>query len=489
MNDTAQLLQLAKTDRKAARRQVEIARCELSFAFFVQKAWHVLEPTTPLVWGKVMDVLCARLQDLGEGKILEMLINVPPGFSKSLLTCVFLPAWRWGPCKEPGDRILGVAHDLDLSTRDAAKMRRLVKSDWFQERWPDVQVADDQDAKKRFDNTASGFRVAKASKNVTGERGDFLLYDDPHSVAGARSDVTREEVCQNFRGAIPTRINDVKTSRKCVIMQRVHERDVSGVIFELGGWYHLCLPMRFDPENACADDWRTEPGELLFPERFDEAEVQRLEATLGPYEVAAQLQQRPAPRGDALIDMSNIEFVDRAPPCVRWVRAWDFAAGVTKAGSKPDWTVGVLMGMTRHGDYVISNVRRFQKNTTGVDQELEMTRQMDGRNVKIRLPQDPGAAGKSRANHQIRQYAGSNIVAKSVGGDKVVRAGPLAGQIGAGNVKLVRGEWNMDFIDELSVFPMGTHDDQVDAAADAFDELVNGKWPKPAPAQVRIKTV
>lgn len=174
---------------------------------------------------------------------------------------------------------------------------------------------------------------------------------------------------------------------------------------------------------------------------------------------------------------SDFEIVEAAPACVKWVRAWDQAATEKKAPSDdPDWTAGVLMGRTRDNRYVISHVERFRSNPGAVDRRLYNTATADTRDVAIRLAQDPGQAGKSQARSQIAMLSGFNVRAKPVTGDKATRAKPLAAQVEAGNVMVVRGAWNDAFFSELENFT-GTaqdgHDDQVDAAADAFDELTS----------------
>lgn len=170
---------------------------------------------------------------------------------------------------------------------------------------------------------------------------------------------------------------------------------------------------------------------------------------------------------------SDFEIVDAAPANVRKkVRAWDLAA--TKKGDRadsPDWTVGVLMSVDHNGIYYIEHVERFRENPSKVNAAIKNTAMQDGHNVYIRLPQDPGQAGKAQVNYQIRMLAGYMVKSKPVTGSKETRAKPFASQVEAGNVKLVRGKWNEEFLKELENFPEGVHDDQVDAASDAFEEL------------------
>ena len=228
---------------------------------------------------------------------------------KSLIVNIFWPAWEWGPRNMPHLRYICAAHKVEnLSARDSRRMRLLITSDWYQERWGNrVSLAKDQNEKINFSNTAQGFRIATAITSLTGLRGDRVIIDDPHSVDSAGSETQRQAEVTTFLEAIPTRLNNPEKSAIVVIMQRLHEDDVSGVIMEKDlGYDHIMLPMRFDPGRACTtmlgwEDPRTEEGELIFPERFPESVVARDENALGPYASASQFQQSPEPRGGGII--------------------------------------------------------------------------------------------------------------------------------------------------------------------------------------------
>ena len=174
----------------------------------------------------------------------------------------------------PWLRIIAVSHNIDLAERDNIRMRRLITSDWYRAMWGDrVILTSDQNQRKKFENTAGGWRQATAAGSITGTRGDRVIIDDPHSVDGANSDAERNSVGVWFREAVPTRLNNPRRSAIVVIMQRLHEGDVSGIILDGDfGYDHVMLPMRFDPDRAHPTklglmDIRTERGELLFPER------------------------------------------------------------------------------------------------------------------------------------------------------------------------------------------------------------------------------
>ena len=445
-----------------------------SLAEYAKMAWPVLEPETPLMWGWALDEICNHLEAVTRGEITRLKMNVPPGMMKSLLTGVIWPTWEWGPRGMVSKRILGTAHKQDLAVRDNMKARRLVTSRWYQDRWP-IAITSDSNAKGKFENVFTGFREAMAFTSMTGSRGDRVILDDPHSVDQANSVAELKSTITTFREALPTRINN-KNSAIVVIMQRLHELDVSGVIEEDNLPYvSLVLPMRFEADRKCVTPWggdrRTKEGELLFPERFDESQVRELEMTLGSYATAGQLQQRPAPRGGGTFARENFVVVDAPLTAVRRVRAWDLAA--TEEDSA-DWTVGLDMGVDAEGRYMIYDVERAQLTSAGVLKLLKQTAARDGRRVKGSLPKDPGQAGKSQVEYLIKQLAGYPYTFSAETGSKEVRASPLAAQVEIGNVYLLNGPWVKPFLDEISVFPAGRNDDQVDAASRAFNFLNEG---------------
>lgn len=163
-----------------------------------------------------------------------------------------------------------------------------------------------------------------------------------------------------------------------------------------------------------------------------------------------------------------------APSCTKYVRKWDLAATAETQGRDPDWTVGLLMG-TGPLAYFILDVVRFRGSAADVEASIINTASQDAANygdVHIHLSQDPGQAGKSQVAYLTRALAGYVVSADPETGKKEVRAAPFASQAEAGNVVLVAGPWNEAFLSEVEVFPAGRHDDQVDAAAGAFDQLV-----------------
>lgn len=441
-----------------------------SLAEFVKRSWHIIEPSTKLVWGHVLDVMCAELEQIYHepGFQPRLLMNVPPGTMKSILVSVMFPAWVWS--LNPSKSFTGAAHEQGLAIRDARKMRIIVESEWFQERWP-LKLSVDANAKTMFENNFRGFRQAVPFKSLTGRRSDFILIDDPLSAEGANSEAERIEASRIFRETLPTRINN-DDSAIIIIMQRLHEGDTSGIILadeKKFGYRTVILPMRFEIERADPKDWRKVDGELLFPERYSERAVEALEALLLDYGTAGQLQQRPVPRDGGMFKRAWFDnrIVPSIPPGTRIIRWWDLAA--TK-DNKAAFTAGVALGKTPQGRYIVCDVNRFQEEIHTVQTKIKEQCGIDRaqwRGVKFFIPQDPGAGGKYQARDMVRLLDGFDVTAIKEMGDKEERAIPFARQCSAGNVDILAGEWNEPFLNELCNFPGGKWKDQVDAVSNA----------------------
>lgn len=461
-----------------------------TLAGFVWHAWPILEPKAKLIWGWPLQAMADHLEAVTDGRITRLLTNCPPGLMKSLLHSVFWPAWEWGPAEMPHLRYLTTSYSQDNVMRDNTKMRRLVESEWFQSLWPTVRMSADQNAKGKFENTASGGREGRPFASMTGGRGDRVIIDDPHSTETAESDVERANAVRVFRESISDRLNDLDRSAIVVIMQRLHENDVAGTILKLRLPYvHLSLPMEYDPKPYKTSgrvldpteptrigfvDPRIADGELLLPERFSRDAVEALKVVKGSYGYAGQYQQRPTPREGGLFkrDWFDGKIIRQAPPGTRWVRHWDLAATKSTTAAR---TAGVKLGKAPDGSYVVGHVVTTQDEGNAIRRLIKATAEVDGTDVLVSLPQDPGQAGKVQAKDYVSMLAGWTVKADPETGDKVTRAEPFSSQCEAGNVYLVQGEWNESYLDELCLFPSGSFKDQVDATSGAFGRLVGSR--------------
>lgn len=455
---------------------------------FIKQGWHTLEPGTEFVSGWAVEAICEHLEAVTKGEIRRLLINVPPGCTKSMTTNVFWPAWEWGPRNMPHLRYINAAYGQDLSIRDNLRCRDIMQSDWYRKWWGDLgsnqQFAfkSDQNAKIRYENDKAGWRYASSVGGaLTGYRGDRIILDDPHSVQSGESEADRENTLRWFSETLPTRLNKLDESAIVVIMQRIHERDVSGLIvgsLEDLGYEHLCLPMEFEPDHPHLStrfkDPRQNLGDLLWPERFSQRAVDELKEAFrswgGSYAEAGQLQQRPVPRGGGMFQKDDFQFLDKAPDKFdNIVRGWDFAASRDGHGA---YTVGVKMMALPNGDIVVLDVVRGRWSPGQVKTQVLKCADEDGPWTEQSMPQDPGQAGVAQMQDMAKMLHGYDFHFSPESGAKEDRARPLAAQCEARNVYLVKARWNEAFVSELCMFPNGAFKDQADAASRAYHRLI-----------------
>jgi predicted phage terminase large subunit-like protein len=293
---------------------IQRADCEESLYVFLKSAWPHIDPA-PWKDAWHIDAIAEHLQAVVDGEIRRLIINLPPRHCKSLLLAVAFPAWVWAqpiesPTSGPTVPFLFASYADKLSLRDSVKCRRLIESSFYQERWGQrFTLVSDNNTKSRFSNSVGGERlITSVGAGVTGEGGNIICIDDPNAANEVLSEATIETTLDWWKTVLPTRINDPSTGAFIIIQQRLAENDLTGHILEneSEGWTHLCLPGRYEPERSFITplgwkDPRHTPGELLWPERFGEESLKRLEKTMGPFIFAGQIQQRPEPQGGGII--------------------------------------------------------------------------------------------------------------------------------------------------------------------------------------------
>lgn len=506
-----------KVDPDRVLFEIERADAEDSLAEFIRQAWHVIEPGQPYIHGWHVDFICEHLEAITDGVTLEdgelynrVLINVPPGTMKSLILNVFWPSWEWGPRNMPHLRYVCAAHKIEnLSARDSRRMRELITSDWYAQRWGDrVQLSRDQNEKLNFVNSATGFRIATAITSLTGIRGDRVIIDDPHSVDSAGSDTMRMAEVTTFLEAVPSRLTNPKSSAIVVIMQRLHEEDVSGIIINKNlGYDHICLPMRFEawrkglPTKLGICDPREEEGELLFPARFPEYVVDRDERVMGPYATAGQFQQRPEPRGGGVIKRDWWQpWEERSYPPMDFVVASLDTAYTMK--TENDWSAlsvwGVFTGSTiaqttrsvaRDGqflDVTTSIERAYSETAPKVMLMSAWQERMELHDLVVKVAEtcrrmrvdklliEDKAAGHSVAQELRRLYGHEDFMVQLVNPgayDKLARLYSVQHLFAEGMIYAPIKQWAELMISQMATFPRGKHDDLVDTASQALRHL------------------
>ena len=454
-----------------ALQKIRAELAKRSLLEFTRQAWPILEPGVRMKEGWALEAICEHLEAVINGDIKRLVVNIPPGASKSRLSRVMMPLYIW--TRKPWARVIGASYALNLAERDNYYARTILQTDWYQNNFG-VSISSEQGAKVNFDNTSmGGLRAISVGGATTGFRGDFLILDDAHNASEGESDAKRSEAVQWFLETFQTRVNDLDNSPIVVVGQRIHEEDVYAAAIELG-YEHLNIPMEWDESMRATTsigwtDPRSKDGELMWPERFSADAIERLKRALGPYASAAQLQQTPVPRKGGLFAVDNIKVIDELPDdTFVSVRAWDLAAS-EGAGA---FTVGVLMMYGQGTDtFYVADVKRKQLGAGGVRELIDQTAEEDGYMTNIILPQDPGQAGKVVVEDLIAMLKGYNARAEAQSGAKETRAQPFSAQMEIGRVSVLNRTWTKPWLDELRFFPKGKFKDQVDASSSAFNEL------------------
>lgn len=316
---------LIALQQKIARYSVleEKERCENSLFDFLQSAWPYID-AAPFQSCFAVEAMCDHLENVAFGNIKRLLINVPPRCAKTLLCSVVFPAWVWARSNisylsGPQVKFLCASYSHQLSLDSSTKSRRLFSSPWYQRLWPgQIMFQYDENTKGKFANVKGGERVATSvGGGLLGLGGDLLIADDLNNTERGKIESDAERVtAANFWSEFhSTRLNNAKQSAIINVQQRVHEKDVSGIILDSDeDWVHLMIPMRHDVDRHCVtvvlpqydddqpwEDPRTEQDELMWPERFGEKEITDIEIALGPYLAAGRLQQAPTPKGGGII--------------------------------------------------------------------------------------------------------------------------------------------------------------------------------------------
>jgi predicted phage terminase large subunit-like protein len=506
-------LQLAKASAK---------RTSPPFTFreHIERYWSVVEPAFPFIDNWHIGAIAEHLTAVTEGQIRKLAIEVPPGAMKSLSCNVLWPSWEW--TFMPWLKYLYGSYSQDFAIRDSKRMRTLVESEEYQRDHGEVfSLLKDTNRQDLFANDQTGVRQAVGVGGGAGVRVDRAIGDDTLTPEGVESPATLRETHRWWFELIPGRAQNIQTMASILVNQRLHKKDLSGEVRARGlGYTFLTIPMRYEKKvqievkmDLVSDvdgvksfeptrfvpkivDPRTTEGELYFKDRFPEAEVKTLEKNLGIYAVAAQLQQNPINRTGEMKMFSRTRFEKNIrkeyPTGLTLVRYWDKA--FTSGGGA--YTVGVLMGKTKEDDFWILDVKRGQWGNE-IEEDaylaavtagerpmgyrdrriLECAREDKRRHglVKTWLEHEPGSQGEDSCKVLIKLLKGFPVDDDPVKKDKTVRAMSYSSQQLAGNVYLVEGEWNEEFISEHEQFPDGHYKDQVDASSGGFNKLVTVK--------------
>lgn len=466
----------AEIDRRKCARLVD----------FVRTFWPDVEPQTVLREGWSLEAMCLHLEAVTAGEITRLLINVPPGSMKSLLVNVFWPAWEWGPMGLAHLRYVSFSYAAQLTERDNRRFLTIVSSRRYQAAWGDV-VSLTKETEGLVINSAMGFKLATSVGGVgTGERGNRVILDDPHNVKDGESQTIREKTVEWFRTAMSNRLNDIVSDAIIVVMQRVHEDDVSGAILSGAADYvHLMIPAEFEPERSFMTsigwrDPRTVAGESYWTERYPLSALKDLETLLGPYAYAGQYQQRPEIKGAGILrrddwrpwynpdDPDDPQFA-KYPPFDLIVSSFDGAFSEKQGADFSAMTTwGVWRELNRPRIMLVHAWMERLTLNAAVMKIIETCRRFRTHQLLV----EAKATGLSVRQELTRLQGDVDwsifMIDPSRQGDKVARAHSVAHVLSSGMVYAPDRAWADKVIQQCATFPKSTNDDLVDTTTQAW---------------------
>jgi len=501
--DQSRIANIAKATAKL-REKLEAEVYEKSLISFVEYVWPVVEPAIPFVKGWAISAIAEHLEAVTRGDIKRLLINVSPGFTKSLLTDVMWPAYEWGPQNKPWYRYVCASYSNHLTERDNMRCRNIVMSDRYQRLWGSrFGISNDQFTKVKFANDKTGWKLATSVGGIgVGERGDRFIIDDANNTMLMESEAVRATTNMWFTEVVPDRLNNPQESAIVVIQQRLHAEDVSGVAIsrELG-YTHLMIPMRYDETRHCVtvlgtnhegeeiiwEDPRTQDGELAWPERFSKESVDALEHAKGPYAWAGQYQQIPTPRGGAIIkqDWWKVWESGEYPRCEFIIASLDSAYTEKEENDPSALTIwGVFRDQYGNPRVILLYAWEERLGFPELVQRVIDCCTRDSRKIDLGEPRYPvdkllieaKASGISVAQ-EIRKIVGFSgnfgveLINPTRKGDKVARAHSIVHIFSEGMVYAPDVDWATKVIDQCATFPKAPHDDLVDSTTQALRYL------------------
>ena len=462
-----------------SKEDLQAVICRESFFDFLQMFWATVIPENP-VWNWHIEYLCDELQEMAElvflqkEKKYDLIVNIPPSSTKSTICSVMFPAWLW--TRHPTAKVICGSHTATLALDLSRRSRLVITSEKYRLLFPEVRLAEDQSAKGYYVTSKNGGRLATmVGGAVTGFHAHFVIVDDPLDPKRAASDAELKSVNDWMTETLPTRKVDQRICPTILIMQRLHQNDPTGEWLERTkgiGIKHICLPAEDSDRVSPAFLRENYRDGLLDPVRMSKRILEASRSELGDYGFAAQFEQTPIPKGGGEFKIDRITLEDRCHcEMVRKVRYWD-KAGTRGAGC---YTAGVLLGVDKNKCFWILDVIRGQWDAYDRERIIRLTAEADGRPVEIGIEQEPGSGGLESAQNTVRNLAGFTVFKDRPTGDKATRADPFVVQVNGGNVRMLKGEWNRDYLNELLYWPNSKFKDQVDASSGAFLRLCQVK--------------
>ena len=455
---------------------------------FIRGCFRVVDPNASYKHNWHIDLIAEYLQACRDRQITRLIINIPPRFLKSISVSVAFPAYLLG--HNPGEQIMCASYSSDLSMKHSVDCRAVIQTEWYKWLFPHVQLLEDQNTKAKYVTTERGFRIATSTGGtVTGEGGNFLIVDDPLSTLQARSTAERDNANIWFDQSFSTRLNDKEKGVIIVIMQRLHQDDLTGHLLEKGGWEHLKIQLISEQKKIFdfGNFKKTmEEGELLHPQRMGAELIEKEKRALGAFAFSGQYMQNPSPTGGGEFMREWLMFYKGKLSS----SAYNCYIMIDPASSKKkssDYTCMCVVGLGQDRNMYVLDIVRDKLNLReredalfqlhakykpkyvlyeryGMQLDAEyMKKAMDERNYRFFITEIGGSLSKEDRIRRLIPYFYEQRIYLP---EKLVKT----------NYEGIVVDLIEEFIEEeYLAFPISLHDDMLDALSRLLDATL--EWP------------
>lgn len=478
-------MNLSGDDILGLARAVQADECRKSFYYFVKTFWAVIIPEVP-VFNWHIEYICKELQDLSYyivnrlPKPYDIIINIPPGSTKSTIVTIMWHPWLW--TQDPRLRVISNSYSGDLSLEHASKSKDIITSDLYRTLFPEIIIRHDKSGKGSYENVKGGARYSTSTGGtITGKHAHIILNDDPVNPKQAESDSLHLQANEHTK-TLSSRKVDKKNTPMVTIMQRLHDDDVTGYLLKKKGdkIRHICLPAEVsDRVNPPELKERYIDG-LLDPVRIDREVIAEAKIDLGSRQYAGQYEQAPSVDGGNIIKaewfghISLSQFLAiRGRAAIHFFLDTAYDEKKQKSDNDPS---GILAACLLQNYLFIFHAQKVWKEFPELMRFIPDYVKAHGYDGRSSIRIEPKANGIS-VIQAVRKYTKLNVTRTPAPTDsKEVRLHAVSPKIECGRVILVEGDWNEEFVDEVSQFPAKTHDEYVDILVYAINYLLDDNY-------------
>lgn len=443
------------------------------FASFVERSFMELNPQTKFFQSSYIELLASALDDCRQGKTKRLILNLPPRTLKSHAASVAFPAWVLG--HDPARQIICASYGQDLSDKHALDTRTLMSSHFYRSLFPRTVLSPDKQAVDDFMTARKGFRMATSVGGVlTGRGADVIILDDVMKPEDALSEARRRSANDWYFNTLLSRLNSKADGVIILVMQRLHQDDLVGEVLEREEWMVLSLPAIAEEDESYPYLRMTVPlkferkkGEALHPERDSLETLERIRLAIGGYNFQSQYQQSPMPLEGNIIKRDWLRYCETVPADYSFtLQSWDTA---NKSDKLNDYSVCTTWRLHNQNFYLVDVYRE----RLTFPQLKRAAIELHGRFQPDRILIEDKSSGTSLIQElQDGGIYGIEPYKPPAGSDKFMRFVAQSTKFEGGRVFLPAGaSWLDEYVREITGFPGGKHDDQVDSTSQALDFL------------------